>query len=125
MEYKKVRNFSDLIAWKEGHSLVIEVFNAIKPFPREVYFLNDQMGRCSVSITSCIAEGFSRKSRKEKIQFYHMSLGSTTELQNQLFIARDLGYISHEQFNKINEQTITVHKLLNGLIKSASDAFHT
>ena len=121
MEYKKVKSFTDLVAWKEGHSLVIAVFKEIKDFPREVYFLKDQMGRCSVSITSCIAEGFSRKSRKEKVQFYYMSLGSTTELQNQLLIARDSGYISNETFKILAEQTIRVHKLINGLIKSAED----
>ncbi len=125
MEFQKIRNFTDLNAWKEGHSLVISVFKVIKDFPREVYFLKDQMGRCVVSITSCLAEGFSRKSKKEKIQFYFMSLGSTTELQNQLIIAKDLGYISEAEYQSLMSQTIKVHKLLNGLIRSAEDFNHT
>ncbi|HVZ67355.1 MAG TPA: four helix bundle protein [Patescibacteria group bacterium] len=121
MEDKKVKSFIDLNAWKEGHNLVVLLFKELKTFPREVFFLKDQMGRCVVSITSNIAEGFSRKSRKEKVQFYYMSLGSTTELQNQLLIAKDLGYMTPEKFRILAEKTVIVHKLLNGLIKSAED----
>lgn len=117
----KIKSFTDLNAWKKGHALVVSVFKELRTFPREVYFLKDQMGRCVVSITSNIAEGFSRKSKKEKVQFYYMSLGSTTELQNQLLIAKDLGYITKENFMLIAEETIVVHKLINGLIKSAED----
>lgn len=48
-----------------------------------------------------------------------MAKGSLTELQNQLLVARDVGYISKEEFDKISNQTVLVHKLLNGLVKSA------
>lgn len=72
-----------------------------------------------MSITSNIAEGFSRKSRKEAAQFFYISLGSVTELQNQLLIARDIGYITAEDFKIIANTTVVVSKLLNGLIKSA------
>ena len=121
MEKRTIKSFTDLIAWREGHNLVLEVFKEIRKFPREGYSLKDQMGRCSISITSNIAEGFSRKSRKEKVQFYYMSLGSTTELQNQLLIGRDLGYIERENFNILADKTVVVHKLINGLIKSADN----
>jgi four helix bundle protein len=76
------------------------------------------MCRCAISVTSNIAEGFSRKSSKEKIQFYRISLGSLTELQNQLLIAKDINYLPKEEFNKLAEQTIEVSKLINGLIRS-------
>jgi len=63
-----------------------------KSFPKEEMFgLSNQLRRSAVSITSNIAEGFSRKSLKEKIQFYSMAKASNTELQNQLLIARDVG----------------------------------
>ncbi|EKD67823.1 MAG: S23 ribosomal protein [uncultured bacterium] len=78
------------------------------------------MQRASVSITSNIAEGFSRRTRKDKVQFYYVALGSTTEIQNQLVIARDLGYLKSELFQSIAQQTIQVHKLINGLIRSAT-----
>jgi len=116
----KIKSFTDLHAWQEGHKLVLEVYKITKAFPREEQFgLSGQMRRCSVSITSNIAEGFSRKGNKEKTQFLYMSLGSTTELQNQLVIARDLGYFDKEIFKRIAEKTIIVNKLINGLIKSS------
>jgi four helix bundle protein len=121
MENKKptIQSFTDLITWKEAHKLVLMIYKITKSFPKEeIYSLMDQMKRCSVSISSNIAEGFSRKSKKEKIQFYHISRGSVTELQNQLLIAKDVDYISKEDFKNIAQQTISVHKLLNGLIKT-------
>jgi len=120
MQNRKIRSFTDLIAWKEGHQLVLLVYDSTKNFPKsESYALVDQMRRCVVSITSNIAEGFSRKSRKEKNQFYYMALGSITELQNQLLIARDVKYLTKDDFCNILEKTIKIHKLLNGLIKSS------
>ncbi len=80
------------------------------------------MRRAVVSITSNIAEGFSRKNKKEKIQFYHTALGSLTELQNQLIIARDIKYLDNN-FIKISNQTILVSKLINGLIKGCQSKF--
>lgn len=116
----KIASFTNLIAWQRGHNLVLEIYKITKAFPKEeTYSLVDQMRRCVISITSNVAEGFSRKSYKEKIQFYSISLGSTTELQNQLLVARDVGYITKEQFFKIAGQTVEVHKLINGLIKGA------
>ncbi|MBI2329869.1 four helix bundle protein [Candidatus Daviesbacteria bacterium] len=119
MENIKIKSFTDLYAWQEGHKLVLVIYKITKDFPKsESFALVDQMRRCVVSITSNIAEGFSRSGKKEKIQFYFMSLGSVTELQNQLLIARDLVYIKDAEFKTIANQTVTVQKLLNGLISS-------
>lgn len=121
----KITSFTDLNAWKEGHKLVLEVYRVTKNFPKEEMFgLTNQMRRCAVSITSNIAEGFSRNTSKDKAQFYAISLGSVTELQNQLLVARDVGYLEKEEFNKIASQTIVVHKLVNGLIKSSDRVSH-
>lgn len=119
MEEKiKIKSFTDLVAWKEGHKLVISIYNITKHFPKEELFgLNNQIRRAAVSITSNIAEGFSRQSNKEKIQFYSTARGSLTELQNQLLIAKDIKYISANSFNKTAELTVVVSKLINGLIK--------
>lgn len=117
---KKITSFTDLDAWKEGHTLVLEVYKTTKEFPREELFgLVSQMRRCVVSITSNIAEGFSRQSYKEKIRFYAVAQGSVTELQNQLIIARDVGYIDKKVFKRLADQSIKVHKIINGLIKSS------
>ena len=89
-------------------------------FPKdEVFGLVSQMRRCAVSITSNIAEGFSRQSYKEKVQFYSMAQGSVTELQNQLLVSRDVRYITNEKFQEIAQQSVKVHKITNGLIKGA------
>ncbi|MFZ2970116.1 MAG: four helix bundle protein [Minisyncoccia bacterium] len=119
-ESAKIRSFTDLNAWKEGHRLVLMIYEITKDFPKEEIFgLTSQIRRCAVSITSNIAEGFSRQSYKEKVRFYSIALGSTTELQNQLLIARDVGYITKEQFQNIAEQSVKVHKITNGLIKGS------
>lgn len=115
---KKIEKFTDLVAWKEGHKLVIEVYGITKKFPKEEWWgIVSQMRRCGVSITSNIAEGFSRISTKDKNHFYCIALGSVTELQNQLLISRDLGYINTSEFERNSKQTVLVHKLINGLIK--------
>lgn len=116
----KITSFTSLMAWKEGHKLVLMIYEATDKFPdREKFCLIDQIRRCVISITSNIAEGFSRFNKKEKKQFYRIALGSLTELQNQLLIARDIKYLSSSDFNQIAEQTVVVSKLINGLIKSA------
>lgn len=120
MNKAQITSFVDLTVWQRGRRLVLETYRITRLFPREeVYALTDQMRRSVISITSNIAEGFSRKSYKEKIQFYHMSLGSLTELQNQFLIARDIGYINDEGYKEIADLTVEVHKLLNGFIKGA------
>jgi four helix bundle protein len=119
-----IKSFDNLEVWKEGHKLVIQIYKATKGFPKEELFgLTNQIRRASVSITSNIAEGFSRGSFKEKVQFYCIALGSLTETQNQLIIARDIGYLLSEDFNKIYSQTILVNKLCNGLIKKSKTFF--
>ena len=117
---EKISSFTDLNAWKQAHQLVLQIYKLTKPFPQEERFsLVDQMRRCAVSVSSNIAEGFSRQTQKEKIQFYTTSKASLTELQNQLLVARDVGYCNQPQFSDIAQQTIQVSKLITGLIRSA------
>ncbi len=112
----KIKSFIDLYTWKEGHKLVLMIYNATDNFPqKEVFGLVSQMRRCAVSITSNIAEGFSRSTNKDKYQFYSIAQGSLTELQNQLLIARDVGFLNTEKFQEIAKQTVVVNKLINGL----------
>lgn len=113
----KIKSFTDLIVWREGHKLVILIYNTTKGLPREeLYSLVDQMRRAAVSITSNIAEGFGRQTYKEKVQFYYQAQGSLTELKNQILIAKDIGYLSEHEFQKLIEQSNITHQLLQGLI---------
>lgn len=117
----KIQSFTDLNAWKEAHKLVIMIYKMTKNFPKEeIFALTSQVRRAAVSIVSNIAEGFSRRSPPDKRQFYFTALGSLTETQSQLLIARDLSYLSTDDFNLIASQSVVVSKLVNGLIKSVS-----
>lgn len=113
-----IQTYKDLNCWKEAHLLVLDIYKITAIFPQsEVFALSSQMRRAAVSITSNIAEGFTRQGYKEKLQFYYISKGSLIEIDNQLLISKDIGYITTDKFNKINESIITVHKLLNGFIR--------
>src|SRR5438045_814141 len=113
----RIQSFKDLIVWQEGHKLVLMIYRATKSFPKtEAYGLVSQMQRSAVSVTSNIAEGFCRESFKEKNQFFSISRGSLTELENQLLVAKDIDYIGQDSFDAINNQLISVHRLLNAFI---------
>lgn len=126
MDQNKIKSFTDLRVWKEGHKLVLMIYKVTQQFPREEIFgLTSQLRRAAVSFTSNIAEGFSRPSYKEKIQFYCRALGSLTEVQNQLLIARDINYLSRKDFEPIAAQTIELSKMINGLIKTTKIIIRT
>ena len=115
---EKIKSFTDLNAWREAHKLVLLVYKVSRKFPKEeIYGLTVQIRWSVVSVTSNIAEGFSRRTVKEKIQFYFQALGSLTEVQNQIIVARDLRYLFEKDFLKIASQTVVAQKLINGMIK--------
>lgn len=115
----KINDFTDLIVWQKAHRLVLLVYKSTRSFPKsEMYALIDQLRRAVVSITSNIAEGFSRHTLKEKIQFYYMASGSLTEVRNQLIIARDLDYITLKTFEELNNLSVEISKMIQGLISS-------
>lgn len=119
---KKIREFTDLYAWQEAHELVMLVYEMTKRFPREELFcLTDQMRRAAISITSNIAEGFGRRGYKEKIQFYYLAHGSLTELKNQIILARDIDYLSNDDYDAIFHQIVIAHKLLQGLLRKSKE----
>ena len=118
----KIKKFTDLHAWQEGHKLVLMVYKNTEKFPdKERFGITDQMRRAVVSLTSNIAEGFSRRSSKEKNRFYCMAQESLVELQNKLIISRDIGYLPNDDFKIIADQSIVANKLLNGLLKATKD----
>lgn len=114
----KIKSFTDLNSWKEGHRLVVLVYKITSKFPKsETYSIVDQMRRSSSSVTANIAEGFGRQTYKEKAQFYYLAQGSLLELKNFILIARDVGYLSVEDYNNLVEQANIAHQLLQGFIK--------
>ncbi|MDF1496992.1 MAG: four helix bundle protein [Patescibacteria group bacterium] len=123
-DYKPIKDFTDLYAWQVGHELVLLIYKHSQKFPKEELFgLTNQMRRSAVSVTSNIAEGFSRKTAKDKSHFYYMSKGSLTELQDQLHIAKDVGYINEDIFLTCITKTTDTLKLINSLITSCNKHF--
>jgi len=84
---------------------------------KEKFGLISQLERASVSVTSNIAEGFGRSYNKEKDQFFSIASGSLSEVENQLMIARDIGYVDEKTFDILHDQAVEAHKVLNGLRK--------
>jgi four helix bundle protein len=88
-----MKTHKDLDIWKEGIELVLNVYDVTKSFPESEQFgLTSQLRRCAVSIPSNIAEGAARKSKKEYLQFLYIALGSSSELETQVFICQKLHY---------------------------------
>jgi four helix bundle protein len=102
--------------------LVLEVYRSTSSFPRqEIYGLTSQMRRSAVSVPSNIAEGKGRFSRKELLQFLFHARGSLLELQTQITIARELGFLPAHQGEKLTKVAAEVGRLLNGLINRFQD----
>ncbi|HHE38789.1 MAG TPA: four helix bundle protein [Candidatus Cloacimonetes bacterium] len=112
----RVISHEDLNVWKDSINLVTEIYRLTKDFPQnELYGLTNQIRRSAISIPSNIAEGSGRKSKKEYIQFLYVSLGSIVELDTQLIIAKNLGYLPNKD---IRTDLLTIKKMLIGLIHS-------
>lgn len=111
-----------LDVYKNAKSLVINIYEIVKTFPKEETFaLSDQLRRASVSITSNIAEGFGRYYPKERLQFLANANGSLMEVSSQLEIAEAIGYISKEKQDEIDCQIEVVVKQLAGLRRSIEE----
>lgn len=118
-EKQKIRSFTDLVAWQEGHKLAVLIYKKTETFPKsEIFGLTSQIRRAAVSVTSNIAEGFNRTSLKEKVNFYAIAQGSVGELESQLLIARDINFLESKDFVQLADKAVLTHKLLVGLIQS-------
>ncbi len=117
---EKISSFKDLRTWQAAYELSLEIYKITKNFPEtEKFGLSNQVRRAVVSVASNIAEGFSRQGLKEKLQFYHMAKGSLSEAECQLMIAQGIGYISKEQLNSLQQDILSVNKMLSALMKTA------
>ena len=113
----KIEKFEDLDVWKKAHRLVLEIYRITKDFPiEERYCLVSQMRRSAVSIPANIAEGFKKRTLKDKSNFYNISQGSLEELRYYIILTSDLGYLRD---SKVFESIFNdIGRMLYGLIKS-------
>ena len=121
MENNKVaaKNYRELIVWQDGIKLAKAVYRLTEKFPRqEMYALADQIRRAVVSVPSNITEGQARKSPVDFRRFLHISLGSLAEVDTQLVLAQEFGYISKEDIVVLDEQIQGLRIKLYALIKS-------
>lgn len=110
-------NYTKLEVWKFSRDLVKLVYLLTKSFPQdEIYGLTNQMRRSAVSVPSNIAEGLGRQSNKETIHFLYIAKGSLNEVETQLYLSFDIGYISEEELKSVLEKLTSNKKLLNGFI---------
>lgn len=115
-----VTSFKDLIVWQKAHSFVLVIYKITATFPKsEQWGLSSQLRRSAVSITSNIAEGFYRRTSADKSNFYTNALGSLGEAENQLIVARDIGYIEHEESRNLEGLIQEIERMIRGIIKSS------
>jgi four helix bundle protein len=112
-------SYRDLVAWQRAKDLSVAVYKATADFPKsEIYGLTAQIRRASVSVFSNIAEGQGRISKGEFLQFLGHARGSLLELRSQLEVSVDLGFLSKEEFGRLDDTASHVQRLINGLIDS-------
>lgn len=112
-----MREFKTLTVWKKAHQLALEVYRATQSFPREeVYGLTSQMRRAVASIPTNIAEGCGRQSDSELSRFLDIAMASASELEYQLLLAHDLGYLAEMQYQPLNGLLVEVRRMLNAFI---------
>ncbi len=111
--------YRDLEAWQCARLLVLEIYKSTEKFPRaEMFGLTSQLRRAAISVASNIAEGKGRFSDRELGQFLSISRGSVFEIETQITIALDLGFLSISQSQSLLRRCGEVGRLLNGLIKA-------
>ena len=116
-----MQDFRQLNVWQKSHALALGVYAASHGFPRdEAYGLTSQLRRAAVSIGANIAEGCGRNSRADFGRFLHIAMGSASELQYLLLVARDLKYLKGDQYEFLDVATSEVKRMLASLIKRVS-----
>lgn len=113
---EKKYDYKNLDVYKESKTLVLMVYGMLKSFPKEEqYALCDQLRRAVISVPSNIAEGSGRRSAKEQVHFLEIAYGSLREVDCQLDIAHDLGYVSDMELKKVVTQIEKVSAIVSGL----------
>ena len=112
-----IKSYKDLFVWQKAIDLVIEIYRLTSYFPKtETYGLISQIRRAVVSIPSNIAEGRSRSTRKDFVQFLRIAGGSVAELETQLNIANKLSFVGLIDYNKVSDELNEIMRMLNTMI---------
>ena len=113
------KNYRELIVWQDGIRIAKAVYKLTEKFPKhENYALADQIRRAVVSVPSNIAEGQARKAPGDFRRFLHIALGSLAEVDTQLVLAQEFGYLSREDIHPLDGQIQDLRKKVYALINS-------
>lgn len=116
-----MQDFRNLVVWQKAHTLTLEVFAVSASFARPPYYsLQNQMVRAAISVPSNLAEGAGRTGDREFRRFVRIALGSASELEYHLVLARDLGLIPAATHDRLSEGTAEIKRMLTGLIARLS-----
>lgn len=114
-----MENYKELKVWQKAYNLTLDIYQVTKSFPKsEKYGITSQIRRSVTSTPANIAEGFNRQTPKEYIHFLYTARGSLQETEFFCLLCKDLGLISQERHETLQEKIIVIGKLLTGLIKS-------
>ena len=113
-----IEKFEEIEAWQKARELTREIYRVTNQgaFAKD-FGLRDQIRRASVSIMSNIAEGFGRGGNREFVQFLSMAKGSVSEVQAQLYVAVDAGYLAKDQFDQLYSLSQSTGNLIGGFIR--------
>ncbi|HET7204462.1 MAG TPA: four helix bundle protein [Steroidobacteraceae bacterium] len=107
----------DLVVWQKAIALALCIYRSSERFPRnELFGLTSQLRRAAVSIPSNIAEGAARRTTREFLMFLHVARGSLAEVETQILLARQLGYLDERQRADLEMLVIEVGRLINSFI---------
>jgi four helix bundle protein len=116
---REIQSVEDLQVWHKAHALTLEIYKLTSQFPAyEKYALVDQIRRAASSIGANLFEGSYRTGTNEFRYFANIARGSAGEVKYFLILARDLSYITNEQFSHLNQEIDSICKMLYGLISS-------
>lgn len=119
MKDSKIKSFEDLEIWKLSHNAVLKTYHVTKKFPKEELFvLTSQYLRSAISVPANIAEGMGRYSKKEFIKYLIIARGSTEESRYFVILAKDLGYLSKDDYFDLHSSYQLIGKKINALINS-------
>ena len=111
--------YKDLNVYKKSIDFVVDIYKTTESFPdSEKFGLVSQLRRASVSLPSNLAEGSGRNGRKELLNFLHIARGSLFEIKTQLEISHRLGFVSQDDYDKLEERRATIQRMMNALISS-------
>ncbi len=114
-----MQDYTKLKVWEKAHALTLAVYRRTATFPKhELYGLASQMQRSSSSVPTNIVEGCGLDTSKELTRHLHIAMGSAKELEYQLLLARDLGYLAPDDFKQLRAEVDEVERMLSSLIKT-------